>query len=58
MATTRLAGITAVYALIAALLLVTPLSASEEPARGESAAQPGSAPLGSAAPGGAQPGAG
>ena len=28
---TRLAGITSLYALIAALLLVTPLSASQDP---------------------------
>jgi LPXTG-motif cell wall-anchored protein len=45
---TRLAGITTLYALIAALVLVTPLSASEEPATepgpGQTAAAPDGGP--------------
>jgi plastocyanin len=41
---TRLAGITSLYALIAALLLVTPLSASEDPAAPETTTPAGQAP--------------
>jgi plastocyanin len=55
---TRLAGITAIYALIAALVLVTPLSASEEVPAETAApreAAPGEAVPGEAAPGAAAP---